>query len=570
VDTITAKVSENILRHAASFFTGSASGRILELLQNSRRAGATRIDIKTQDVGYGTEVTFEDNGSGINDFEKLLDLGATGWTSEIKESEDPAGLGLFSLAPRAVIVHSLSKMLCIEGSGWYGEPVSIRDAPPRVGTLVKYVDEQWSADRFSAGYELKRTLERHAKFSGMHIYQNDKLLGVPVDFIPPELTATEYPELGCRIVVDKTEVLSLNETEGYGSPKACRALNFHGHLINLESAYVPNMPEHSVRVDMTGAPTPLRFMLPARTQLVGNNGKRELDKAIRLELYKFVQRVGKHSLPYVFYEEAKTLGVVLPESEPVYIHAPSLGNRGNTEAPFGVTRKALRHCYRFPADLTITVGDADEEDADNYETAGSDVYDAIVNAILEVEDDLHYAEVPQDYSAYSWANGHKGVVESIHISTHKELTTASWLDATIRVYEKITARTLVREANGSPMVFETNLHVCFGDSDDEVLLSLDGLREKHENLFWFSGGYCDEGDWEAQNEEFYDIVQSMDDDLKGKYETLRRHIVTAVRKWLRDAKRITVEGEYVKLEYDDDRNGTKIIEVWPGRDKVTE
>ena len=73
--TICAKVNPRLLTKADSLFTGTVEGRIIEILQNARRAGATEVRITNKD-GY---VIVEDNGSGIADFQKLLDLGGSGW-----------------------------------------------------------------------------------------------------------------------------------------------------------------------------------------------------------------------------------------------------------------------------------------------------------------------------------------------------------------------------------------------------------------------------------------------------------------------------------------------------------
>ena len=42
-ETICAKVSERLLQKASRLFTGTLDGRIIEILQNARRAGATEV-----------------------------------------------------------------------------------------------------------------------------------------------------------------------------------------------------------------------------------------------------------------------------------------------------------------------------------------------------------------------------------------------------------------------------------------------------------------------------------------------------------------------------------------------
>src|SRR4030042_3698100 len=95
-ETICAKVNPRLLTKADRLFTGTVEGRIIEILQNARRAKATEVRITNKD-GF---VIVQDNGSGIDDFQKLLDLGGSGWDEKIEAGEEHAGVGLFSLSSR--------------------------------------------------------------------------------------------------------------------------------------------------------------------------------------------------------------------------------------------------------------------------------------------------------------------------------------------------------------------------------------------------------------------------------------------------------------------------------------
>jgi hypothetical protein len=112
--TIRAKVNTRLLSKASRLFTGTLAGRIIEIFQNARRAGAKQVQITNRDGA----VTVQDDGVGIEDFEKLLDLGASGWQEELEASEDPAGVGLFCLAPRQLTIRS------------HGQSVTIGNAHP--------------------------------------------------------------------------------------------------------------------------------------------------------------------------------------------------------------------------------------------------------------------------------------------------------------------------------------------------------------------------------------------------------------------------------------------------------
>ena len=64
---------------------------VSELLQNARRAGATRIEIH-HDAGAQL-LRVHDNGCGLEDFQKLLSFHETGWDAATRAEERPFGVG---------------------------------------------------------------------------------------------------------------------------------------------------------------------------------------------------------------------------------------------------------------------------------------------------------------------------------------------------------------------------------------------------------------------------------------------------------------------------------------------
>ena len=96
----------------------------------------------------------------FEDFDKLLDLGSSGWEEALERSEDPAGVGIFCLAPREVTIRSNGRMATISGDGWTGAPVEIRkDVDPVTGTVLRFEDEPWD----------RSTVELNAVFCGMTV-----------------------------------------------------------------------------------------------------------------------------------------------------------------------------------------------------------------------------------------------------------------------------------------------------------------------------------------------------------------------------------------------------------------
>ncbi len=249
MQTIQAQVSKRLLSKADRLFTGTLDGRIIEVLQNARRAGATEVTITNQD-GL---VTVRDNGSGIDDFSKLLDLGDSDWDDAMEQAEDPAGVGVFCLAPREVIISSGNKKVCITEKAWTGEPVPILEkwgCPS--GTTLAFKDEPWD---FAA-------VEKHAVFTGLRVAVDGKECARE-QFCSDE--AINYLTLGYKVEVrDKRTLNRWHEYFRQGYFYDDVLVNFHGQVVSFP--YSPVTEEHlTYLVDLTGDATDIRLMLPART-----------------------------------------------------------------------------------------------------------------------------------------------------------------------------------------------------------------------------------------------------------------------------------------------------------------
>src|SRR5258708_33872150 len=121
-ETIRGSVDPRLLKKADRLFLNSNTSIWTELLQNSRRAGATLIDVSIQDGGENSSiVTMHDNGHGVDDFRKLLTLGQSGWDEATQQREDPAGMGLFALCRSKGKVHSGNRRMKISRPGFLGE-----------------------------------------------------------------------------------------------------------------------------------------------------------------------------------------------------------------------------------------------------------------------------------------------------------------------------------------------------------------------------------------------------------------------------------------------------------------
>lgn len=93
-DTATLKVNaRGLVRALRDSFSGH-SNVVKELMQNARRAGSPNVAITYNEKTKYLEVV--DEGGGISDFQKLLEIASSGWDAETIERESCYGIGFMS------------------------------------------------------------------------------------------------------------------------------------------------------------------------------------------------------------------------------------------------------------------------------------------------------------------------------------------------------------------------------------------------------------------------------------------------------------------------------------------
>jgi hypothetical protein len=505
METIQATVNRRLLSKASRLFTGSLQGRIIELLQNARRAGATRVEITIKNG----EVTVRDNGSGVEDFAKLLDLGASGWMDAYEVSEDPAGVGIFCLAPRTLTIRSKGKMATIESDGWTGASVPIeKDPNPVDGTALVCEDESWS----------HTAVDINAVFCGMDVTV-DGTACPHLPFLSDQ--AAPHPELGCRIEVRESKDLG----PWHHSVKRERwhytnaIVNFHGQVICFACHPIT---EHGLQflIDMTGDPTGIRLMLPARTCLVENEALEALKAALELDSYRYVQRRGHHSLPYKEFVRAKELGIGLPESKPTY--SVGLLSTGDAPEPVEVISPdgfPLEKCYRC------------DDDGDGV--SDSDCVNIHVLAALgKFDSPFVPVSVRKSYDGYSWAK--MRTVEQVEVKTGKMLH-KDWLwSGTLTCVDSIviTVRTSDGKVFTSPVCIAINPAIGEKQSAEDCVLVTPAAEEQLQpsEIWYHLGGWSDEGDtYDTQAQQFEEDLERFWVCLVGPDEQRRRSILNALR-----------------------------------------
>ncbi|HUD92161.1 ATP-binding protein, partial [Sphingobium sp.] len=150
--TINTMVSASLLTKISRFTDGGVQAVLTEIIQNARRAGAKRIDITQVETDGGPMLRIRDDGCGIADPVKFLALGDSGWDETIARSEDPAGMGVFSLAGHHVSVrshaadHGAAWQVTIPPHAWEtGQPLDVVPCSLDKGTEIEIdLPEAWA------------------------------------------------------------------------------------------------------------------------------------------------------------------------------------------------------------------------------------------------------------------------------------------------------------------------------------------------------------------------------------------------------------------------------------------
>lgn len=586
---IRAKVSQSIIKKADHFFTGSVGGRIVELMQNARRAGAKHVVVK-QDLQYVTSnitgtlyqasdfqgvVTIHDDGEGIQNWDAILHLGESDWHHAIEDVEEPAGIGLFSLSPRPVTIRSQGRVVRIEGDGWFGAPLEVREdtSPERVetGTSLTFRDDSWADFEPGGGYQNipkggapraprwpRVELRRAAAYGTMQVSFNGTACEQRA-FIDPSWPSTHYPELGVRIAVMAHEKLPNFHDELF---RRHVALNFYGQVIDdgLDSdlravpvyswggrGYSVYRDEYDVLVDMTGETTPLALMLPARTKLVEGPAYEQLKVACEREILRYYARKRTHNLEYKWFKRAHALGIEdFPEAEPMFSHGPNVGEMGNVEPWDGHRRVyGLDDNILIPEDVTVFLYEPREEgkcgdvfSTDDINTGSyccdTDWRDAQLLSFImgdPVDGEQQWmASVPAGYEGYSWAQG-QDVADCLVVVPGRVVAESCFNDETAYVVDDITMLLGLRDGT----IHQADVECCYGDNGDiyvtkNALLTSEWKIVKH--AIWLTGGYSEDEPWELEDRRCDEEWAALRDELIGEKETLRRVIVEKVREQL--------------------------------------
>jgi hypothetical protein len=517
MQTIQAKIDSRLLSKVDRLFTGTLSGRIIEILQNARRAGATEVSISNQDG----RVTVQDNGCGIADFSNLLDLGKSGWDESLEEAEDPAGVGIFCLAPRELEIRSGSNKILILGKGWTGEPIQVQQTDTYLlGTTLVFADEPWTFD----------AVQMCAVFSGLLVTVDGRQCESE-PFVSAQ--AVHHPDLGCRIEVIPMAKIGQWHNRSTSHRYADTVLvNFHGQVVAWSFRCVNE--DIYYLVDMANEPTSIRLMLPARTRLVENEAFNQLKQAIELEAYRYIQKRGSHKLKYAEYCRASELGIALPEAEPVFTVGLLSDEPVEPVEVFMPDGFPPSKCYRVSDDC---------HKADDQNEANTH----LLAALGKFDEPFVPVEISSDYDGYSWAS--LPTIDSVEVRAGKELARQYvWREILVAVE---TLQISVRTSDGKtltsdvPMAVREPVH----EGEDrswvsvEVMVTPSARTQLGSAHIWYHlGGWSDEGDtYDTQLSQFDEELQLFWSTLIGPGEYLRARLLDCLRGFELDWQTITID-----------------------------
>lgn len=306
--TIATSVAPETIAKVGRLFNGSAHDVLSELLQNARRAGASTVTITTAGSHGDRLIHIVDDGSGISDPAAVVTLGRSGWSEETEKSEDPAGMGVFSLAGRDVIIRSWSQperqgwMTHIPAGAWESSrPIVVSNDPIARGTAITVrIPHEWSEGLDDVVRQVARHYPLPVTFDGKPVEQDGWLEGA--------ITIEEWN--GCRIGVFRED---LARTRG-GDPR----LNFHGVTIPLAMTGIGEVGRGHVwnaRVDIVDCPA-IQLVLPARKEAVQNAALEELRTAITAAIFRTIAAQPTHRLAFDVWSKATSFGVEIAEAEP--------------------------------------------------------------------------------------------------------------------------------------------------------------------------------------------------------------------------------------------------------------
>ena len=306
---IRGRVGERALLKAHELFKQDIRTILAEVLQNSRRAGATKVTIETTGTAEHAYLTIRDDGRGLDDLQKIVTFGETGWDDAMAASENAAGMGSYAIASRGGTFRSNGRRVTIDEAVFLGEQEAIvlDDAEPIRGMEITIpLLRNGSTDERQ---NLARDLRREARY-----------YPIPVTLDGAEIDRKRFTD-GCTHVEEWQGVIigilpHREATRDAHHPEhRTTNINFHGHAIldnELMTAPHGEMERTwAARIDVVDAPD-LKIVLPTRHAVIKNDFWHRLMDRIRLAGLRCIAAQPSNTLPMATYQKAIAIGIAMP------------------------------------------------------------------------------------------------------------------------------------------------------------------------------------------------------------------------------------------------------------------
>lgn len=321
--TIRARIDDSTLERVPRMFSAKIDDVLSETLQNARRAGATMVRIHIEPRHPSTPnsqlVTIYDDGSGIADPSVLLTYGRNGWSRELVEREDAAGMGFLSLARIGCTVTSRARSLNGRSyGGWRVEldpdhftgkrPAAVapcEQAPWPHGTSISFLivshvlDIRRAAEAAALYHPLPVTL------SSLPDSPEDGETLPRRDFLQDAVHREAWHGIDFGVMV--------NGRKHFHDP----TINFHGHTIETGFPEISSVggPTWSIRADVRDCPD-LELVLPARKQLVATPFVPRMHEASTHTIYRAMAAHPDPRPTYKTWTAARDAGIHIRPAPP--------------------------------------------------------------------------------------------------------------------------------------------------------------------------------------------------------------------------------------------------------------
>ena len=278
---------DTIRKSIKRIFTNTGNEIMGELLQNSQRACASRVDVITNDNGF----LYQDNGNGLENglesFHTLLAMAKSYFNNSTIEDQDPMGLGIHALiahdSVQSVRFSSGSLSLLIDTEQWWSSPSYYKSwhervdfIPPVAGFKIDVVckDRLLEDVKNVMNSTWKpvygtRFISAACGYAGiLDIYFNEKQLNTEVPYwCRPSKTLCLGQYEGCEVILGTTTATT--------SPTS--SVIWYGQVIEVPMTLFEKVGDLRFQIKVTSG-HPFNPMSPSRRGMV-----------IDEKMHKFVQ-----------------------------------------------------------------------------------------------------------------------------------------------------------------------------------------------------------------------------------------------------------------------------------------